>query len=332
MKRRSFLLGATALLATPLVRANTTAAPVASSALPRGTIKITVGWAPGGGTDVFARIVGQKLGEMWDRAVVVENKPGATGMLAAEQFSKQRHSNDLNLLMAHVNTHAIAPHIFKTVTYDPLKDFTPVALIGATPHLLVANERHAGLKVADVVELCRKNPGAISFGSSGTGSVQHLAAAMFNMAAGVDTIHVPYRGSGPMHTDLIGGQIDFSFDTMTAATPHVLSGKLNGIAQTRLKRAKGFPNIVTMADQGFPGFDASSWYGVVGTADMPRELAELVNADINQVLLMPDVIERFDGFGVEDGGGSVESFATFMSDEYEKWGKVVRDANIQADA
>lgn len=335
MKRRSFLLGAGALLATPLATTLARANPAASSAvssLPKGNIRIVVGWAPGGGTDVFARIVGQKLGEMWDRPVVVENKPGATGMLAAEYFSKLKHSQDLNLLMAHVNTHAIAPHIFKTVTYDPLRDFKPVALIGATPHLLVANERHAGLTVADVVELCKKKPGEISFGSSGTGSVQHLAAAMFNMAANVDSIHVPYRGSGPMHTDLIGGQIDFSFDTMTASTPHVKSGKLNALAQTRLKRAKGFPDIPTMADQGFENFDASSWYGVVGTSDMPSELALAINADINKVLLMPDVIERFDGFGVEDGGGTVDTYAAFMASEYEKWGKVVREANIRADS
>jgi tripartite-type tricarboxylate transporter receptor subunit TctC len=323
MKRRSFLLGATAFLASPLLKA---------SPLPPGTIKITVGWAPGGGTDVFARIVGQKLGELWDRPVVVENKPGATGMLATEQFSKARHSKDLNLLMAHVNTHAIAPHIFKTVTYDPLKDFAPIALIGATPHLLVTSEKHTGVSVADVVELCRKSPGDISFGSSGTGSVQHLAAEMFNMAAKVESIHVPYRGSGPMHTDLIGGQIDFSFDTMTASTAQVKGGKLQAVAQTRLKRAKGFPDVPTMDEQGFKGFDASSWYGVVGPADMPKDLALAINADINKVLLMPDVVQRFDSFGVEDGGGSVDAFASFMAVEYEKWGKVVRAANIRADS
>lgn len=323
MKRRSFLLGATALLASPLLKA---------SPLPQGTIKITVGWAPGGGTDVFARIVGQKLSELWDRPVVVENKPGATGMLAADQFSRIKHSNDLNLLMAHVNTHAIAPHIFKTVSYDPLKDFAPVALIGATPHLLVTSEKHTGVSVPDVVALCKKNPGDISFGSSGTGSVQHLAAEMFNMAAKVESIHVPYRGSGPMHTDLIGGQIDFSFDTMTASTAQVKGGKLQAIAQTRLKRAKGFPDVPTMDEQGFKGFDASSWYGVVGPADMPKDLALAINADINKVLLMPDVVQRFDSFGVEDGGGSVDAFASFMAVEYEKWGKVVRAANIRADS
>lgn len=319
MKRRTFLMGGAALLASPWVFGST---------LPKGTIKITVGWAPGGGTDVFARIVGQKLSELWGRTVIVENKPGATGMLAAEMFSKTRYADDVNLLMAHVNTHAIAPHIFKTVSYDPLRDFTPIALIGATPHVLVANGKYAQTSVADVVALCKSNPGAVSFGSSGTGSVQHLAAAMFNMAAQVESMHVPYRGSGPMQTDLIGGQIDFSFDTMTAATAQVKGKKLHAIAQTRVKRAKGFPDAPTMDEQGFKGFDASSWYGVVGPADMPKELALAINADINKVLLMPDVIERFDGYGVEDGGGSVDRFAAFMAEEYEKWGKVVLAAKI----
>lgn len=319
MKRRTFLMGGAALLASPWVL---------GSSLPKGTVKITVGWAPGGGTDVFARIVGQKLGELWGRTVIIENKPGATGMLAAEMFSKTRYANDVNLLMAHVNTHAIAPHIFKTVSYDPLHDFAPVALIGATPHILVTSGKHAHASLSDVVALCKSNPGAVSFGSSGTGSVQHLAAEMFNMAAQVESMHVPYRGSGPMQTDLIGGQIDFSFDTMTAATAQVKGNKLHAIAQTRVRRAKGFPDVPTMDEQGFTGFDASSWYGLVGPAGMPQELAMTINADVNKVLNMPDVIERFDGYGVEDGGGSIEQFASFMATEYDKWGKVVLAAKI----
>lgn len=192
----------------------------------------------------------------------------------------------------------------------------------------MTSSRNSHGSVQEVVELCRKSPGKISFGSSGTGSVQHLAAEMFNMAAGVKSIHVPYKGSGPMQTDLIGGQIDFSFDTMTAATAQVRAGKMLGIAQTRVNRAKGFPAMPTMDEQGFKGFDASSWYGVVGPRDMSRELAQRINADINRVLAMPDVVSRFDGYGVEDGGGSVDKFAAFMAAEYKKWGDVVRAAKV----
>ena len=321
MKRREFMAGSAAAVAAPWALAN-------AADLPKGPVKILVGWAPGGGTDVFARIVGQKLTDMWGRSVIVENKPGATGALAADYFAKTRFHDGLTLLMAHVNTHAISPQIFKSITYDPLKDFAPIVLIGATPHILVTSHKNSYASVKEVVELCKKNPGKISFGSSGTGSVQHLAAEMFNMAAGVQTIHVPYKGSGPMQTDLIGGQIDFSFDTMTAATAQVKARKMNAIAQTRVSRAKGFPEVTTMDEQGFKGFDASSWYGLVGPKDMHKDLARRINADVNKVLAMPDVVARFDGFGVEDGGGSVEKFAAFMATEYKKWGEVVRLAKV----
>ncbi len=321
MKRREFLAGSAAAMAAPWALAN-------AADLPKGPVKILVGWAPGGGTDVFARIVGQKLTDLWGRSVIVENKPGATGALAADYFAKTRFHDGLTLLMAHVNTHAISPQIFKSITYDPLKDFAPIVLIGATPHILVTSHKNSYASVKEVVELCKKNPGKISFGSSGTGSVQHLAAEMFNMAAGVQTIHVPYKGSGPMQTDLIGGQIDFSFDTMTAATAQVKARKMNAIAQTRVSRAKGFPEVTTMDEQGFKGFDASSWYGLVGPKDMHKDLARRINADVNKVLAMPDVVARFDGFGVEDGGGSVEKFAAFMATEYKKWGEVVRLAKV----
>lgn len=321
MQRRSFLAASAAAFATPWAHA-------AAADLPKGQVKILVGWAPGGGTDVFARIVGQKLSELWGRPVIVENKPGATGSLAADYFAKTRFTDGINLLMAHVNTHAISPQIFKSITYDPLKDFAPIVLIGATPHILVTSSQNKYASIQEVVEVCRKNPGKISFGSSGTGSVQHLAAEMFNMAAGVKSIHVPYKGSGPMQTDLIGGQIDFSFDTMTAAAAQVKSGKMKGIVQTRLTRAKGFPDMPTMHEQGFKGFDASSWYGIVGPKGMSRELAERINADVNTVLAMPDVASRFEGYGAEDGGGSVDKFAAFMVTEYKKWGDVVRAAQI----
>jgi len=151
---------------------------------------------------------------------------------------------------------------------------------------------------------------------------------MFNTAAGVQSIHVPYKGSGPLQTDLIGGQIDYSFDTMTAATAQIKAKKTAAIVQTRVKRAKGFPELATMDEQGFKGFDVSSWYGVVGPKEMSKDLAAQINADINKVLAMPDVVARFDGFGVEDGGGSVDKFAGFMASEFKKWGDVVRTAKI----
>ena len=258
IQRRTFTAGVAAALAAPLVRAQ--------GNLPTGPIRIIVGFAPGGGTDILSRVIGQKLGEMWKTQIIVENRAGASGTIAS-----------------------------------------------------------------DLVDLCKKNPGKVSFGSAGNGSAQHLALEMFMLQAGVKAIHVPYKGSGPMLTDLIGGQINYSFDTMTAATPHVKSGKAIPLAQTRQARVKGYPNVPTMAESGFPGFEATTWYGLVGPGKMSPALAKRMNEDVNKVLQMPDVMEKLEASGAEDGGGSTEKFAQFMKTEQAKWAKVIKDAGVKAE-
>jgi tripartite-type tricarboxylate transporter receptor subunit TctC len=324
MQRRTFVTAAAAgaaTLAAPMLRAQT---------LPAGPVRIIVGFAPGGGTDLLARVIGQKLGTMWNTQILVENKAGASGTIAAEYVAKQPGDGTV-LHMAHINSHAIVPGLMK-LNYDAEKDFQPIALVGVTPNLLICNEHQPAKTVKDLVDLCKKNPGKISFGSAGNGSAQHLALEMFMLQAGVKAIHVPYKGSGPMLTDLIGGQIQYSFDTMTAATPHVKNGKAIAIAQTRQKRAAGHPTVPTMAESGFPGFEATTWYGLVGPGKMPAAMARRMNEDINKVLLMPDVMEKLEASGAEDGGGSTEKFAAFMQVEQRKWAKVIKDANVKADA
>lgn len=324
MKRRTILsAGAVAAsLGSPMLRAQD---------LPNGTIRIVVGFPPGGGTDALARVVGQKLSVIWNRPIVIDNKGGAAGVIAAEYVAKQP-SDGSTLLMAHINSHAIAPGLQPRLGYKVERDFVPIALVGVTPNLLICNESQPAKTVKDLVELCKKKPGQISFGSAGTGSAQHLALEMFKLRANVDALHIPYKGSGPLLTDLIGGQIMYSFETMTAATPHVRSGKAIALAQTRVKRAKGHPTVPTMDEQGFPGFDATTWYGLVGPGKLPSVFARRMNADINRVLLMPDVIEKFDQYGAEDGGGSPEKFAAFMRSEQIKWAKVIKDAKITVDS
>ena len=325
MQRRIFINVAAATaasIACPLLRAQT---------LPSGPVRIIVGFAPGGGTDILARVIAQKLGVMWGIPVLVENKAGAAGMIAADYVAKQP-SEGSALLMAHINSHAIAPALTPRMTYNAESDFTPIVLVGVTPNLLICSDQQQARTVKDVVELCRKNPGKISFGSAGNGSAQHLALEMFKLAAKIDAIHVPYKGSGPMLTDLIGGQINYSFDTMTAATPHVKSGKAIAIAQTRTKRAKGHPNVPTMAESGFPGFEATTWYGIEGPGKLPAAFAKRMNEDINKVLQMPDVVEKFEQYGAEDGGGTTEKFGDFIRVEAKKWAKVVKDANVKGDA
>jgi tripartite-type tricarboxylate transporter receptor subunit TctC len=320
LKRRTFALAAAASLAPlPLF---------AQSNLP---VRIIVGFPPGGGTDILARVLAQKLTVMWNVQVLVENRAGATGVIAADYLSKQA-PDGTTLMMAHINSHAIAPALFPKIPYQVERDFTPAVLVGVTPNLLICGEQQTARTVKDLVELCRKNPGRITFGSAGNGSAQHLALEMFKLGAGIDAIHVPYKGSGPMLTDLMGGQIQYSFDTMTAATPHVKSGKVFGIAQTRLQRSAAHPTVPTMAESGFPGFEATTWYGLAGPAKMAPALVRHINEDVNKVLAMPDVQERFAQYGAEDGGGSAEKFATFIQAEMRKWAKVVKDANVKMDA
>ena len=325
MQRRTFIAasaGAAATLALPSLMAQT---------LPGGPIRIIVGFAPGGGTDILSRVIGQKLNALWGLPVVVENRAGATGMIAADYVAKQP-ADGSTLLMAHINSHAIGPALMPHISYNVERDFTPIVLVGITPNLLICNEKQRARTVKDMVELCKKNPGKISFGSAGAGSAQHLALEMFKLAAGVDAIHVPYKGSGPMLIDLIGGQIDYSFDTMTAATPHVKSGKVIAVAQTRQKRAAGHPTVPTMSESGFPGFEATTWYGLVGPGKMPAAMAKRMNEDINKVLAMSDVAEKFEQYGAEDGGGSAEKFGSFIQDEAKKWAKVVKHAGVKVEA
>lgn len=319
--RRLFVAGAAASLAAPAVRAQS---------LPTQPVRIIVGFAPGGGTDILARVVGQKLADMWKTQVLVENRAGASGAIAADMVARQPGDGTV-LHMAHINSHAIVPNLQK-LTYDPVKDFQPIALVGVTPNLLVCGQSQPAKTVKDLVDLCRQNPGKISFGSAGSGSAQHLALEMFMLQAGVKAIHVPYKGSGPMLTDLIGGQVQYSFDTMTAATPHVKTGKAVAIAQTRLKRAAGHPSVPTMAESGFPGFEATTWYGLVGPGRMSPALARRINEDVNKVLAMPDVMERLEASGAEDGGGSTDKFAQFIQVEQQKWAKVIKDAGVKVDS
>lgn len=325
MKRRTFVAASAAsaaTLAAPMIKAQT---------LPNGPVRIVVGFAPGGGTDALARIVGQKLQAMWNLSVVVENKAGASGVIAADLVSKAAPDGN-TLLMAHINSHALAPGLMPKLGYVVERDFTPLTLVGVTPNLLIANNDLPARTVADVVAHCKAQPGKVSFGSAGQGSAQHLAMESFKLAAGVDALHIPYKGSGPMLVDLIGGQIQYSFDTMTAATPHVKSGKVRAIAQTRAKRASGHPTVPTMVESGFPGFEATTWYGLVGPGKMPAAMAQRMNEDINKVLAMPDVKEKLDQYGAEDGGGTAQQFAEFIRVEQQKWAKVIKDAKVTVDS
>jgi tripartite-type tricarboxylate transporter receptor subunit TctC len=327
MQRRTLITATAATLATPWLQAQT---------LPTGPIKIIVGFPPGGGTDALARVVGQKLQVMWGNNVVVENRAGAAGVIAADFVSKQPADGN-TLLMAHINSHALAPALNSVgagskLGYDASKDFAPISMVGITPNMLISNTNQKSRTVQELVAECRANPGKVSFASAGGGSAQHFALEMFKLQAKVFALHIPYRGSGPAITDLIGGQVNYCFETMTSATPHVKGGKAIAIAQTRLKRAKGHPNVPTMDESGFKGFEATVWYGLMGPGKMPQAMAQRMNEDVNKVLAMPDVQEKMEQFGAEDGGGSIQKFADFIKAEQQKWAMVAKQAGIRADS
>jgi tripartite-type tricarboxylate transporter receptor subunit TctC len=323
MKRRSLMVGvgAAALLAVPALRAQH---------LPSGPIRIVVGFPPGGGTDALARVVAQKLQVLWNTSIVVDNKGGAAGVIAAEHVAKQP-SDGNTLIMAHINSHALAPSLHPRLGYSVERDFVPICLVGVTPNLLICNASQPAKNVRDLVALCKAQPGSVTFASAGGGSAQHLALEMFKLRGNLDVLHVPYKGSGPLLVDLIGGQVSYCFETMTAATPHVKAGKVLALAQTRTKRAKGHASVPTMDEQGFAGFDATTWYGLAGPGKLPQAMVQRMNEDINKVLLMPDVLEKLDQYGAEDGGGSPRHFADFIRAEQAKWEKVIKLGKVSLD-
>ena len=322
IQRRTFAVGAAAALATPMLRAQT---------LPTGTIRIVVGFPPGGGTDILARVLAPKLQDLWKTTVVIDNKAGAAGVLAADHVAKQ-FGDGTTLLMAHINSHAIAPALQPKLSYNPETDFVPLSLVGVTPNLLICNTQQAARTLPDIIAAAKARPGHLTFGSSGPASAQHLALELFKHRAKVFALHIPYRGSGPLITDLIGGQVQYSFETMTAATPHVKGGRVIAVAQTRPQRSKAYPDVPTVAEQGFPGFDATTWYGLVGPKGLPAAMARRMNEDITKALALPDVAERLASAGAEDGGGSPERFAEFMKAERTKYAALVKDAGIKIDS
>ena len=324
MQRRHFIQATAATLAAPAVWAQ--------PAWPSGPVRIVVGFPPGGGTDALARVVGAKLTAMWGQQVIVETKAGAAGLIAAE-YVAQQSGDGSTLLMAHINSHALGPALQGAkLRYNAEKDFTPLCMVGITPNLLIANPGVPNKSVAEVVARCKAEPGKIAFASAGPGSAQHLALEMFKLQAKVDAIHVPYKGSGPALIDLMGGQVQYCFETMTSATPHVKSGKVVAIAQTRLKRAKGHPTVPTMQEQGFDGFEATVWYGLVAPKGLSSAIADKINRDVNTALAMPDVQAQMETYGAEDGGGTREKFAQFILSEQVKWARVVREGNVKVES
>src|SRR5258706_5034208 len=301
-----------------------------AQAYPAKPIRLIVPFPPGGGTDIAARTIANKLSESVKWTFVVENKPGAGGNLGVEQAVKSP-ADGYTLVIGQTSNLAINPTLYATLAYDPLKDLSPVALIVSAPVVLVVavNSRHASL--GDLLAAARSDPGAVTFASPGNGTVSHLTGELLQRAAGVKLTHVPYKGASQALTDTLGGQVQSLMSSVPSALSQTRPGRLRAIAVTSAKRSPELPEVPTIAEPGYKGFEASTWYGLLAPAGPPAAVVARLNTEVNRALKTPEVRERLASEGGEALGGSPEQFASFLRAEHAKWGRVVRESGARAE-
>ena len=315
-----------ALLALLLALAS---AAAHAQSFPNRPVRIMVGSAAGGGTDIISRLLAAKLQEFWGQPVVVENRTGASASIAADFVAKSPPDGH-TVVMAVPNSHTIAPHLIK-LPYDPLRDFTPITLAMQVPHVLVVSQSSPVNSMRELVEAAKANPGKLNFSSSGIGATQHLAGELFNLVTGVKTVHIPYKGSAAAMGDLIAGVVSMSFDTTASSIGNIRAGKLKALAVAAPARAAALKDVPTTAEAGFAGVEMITWYGLFGPANLPRPLAEKWQQDVLRALALPDIKERVASLAGEPGGNRPEEFAAYIRDQYAKMGKLVKDAGVRAE-
>jgi tripartite-type tricarboxylate transporter receptor subunit TctC len=303
-------------------------APVAGAqTYPSKPVKFEVGAPAGGGTDIVARMLGDKLGESMKQSFVVDNRPGASNTIAAD-FTAKSTPDGYTLLVATTTGQAIAPHLMK-LNFDTLKDLTPVALVMIVPNVLVVGPSVTAKDVKELVAQMKAKPDSFNYASSGAGSTQHLAGEAFKKLAGVQMTHIPYKGSAQAHADLLGGQAQIMFDTTSSAIGQIKGGKLRALAVTSPKRSPELPDVPTLAEAGFPGMEMTTWYGVFAPAGTPKEVVAKLYAEIAAALKSPDVQKRILGLAGEPGALTSAEFAELNRVDYERYGKLIRDAGVK---
>jgi tripartite-type tricarboxylate transporter receptor subunit TctC len=302
--------------------------PAVAQEWPSRPVRILVGSAPGGGTDAMARAVADRLGPLLKQPVVVENRPGASNTLAADVTSKTTDGH--TLLMGVSTAHAIAPHLLK-LSYDSDKDLVPVVFVGAVPNVLVVNNALPVDSVQSLIKLAKSQPGKLNYATSGAGSTQHIAAELFKDQAGVFITHIPYRGSGPALVDLVGGQVQLSFDTMPSVIGQVRNGRIKALAVANAKRNPQLPNVPTMAEAGLKGVEMSAWYGIYMPAATPKAVQDRVYAEVSKVLAMPETQTRLGAIGADLTPMTQAQFAQFHNDENKRYADLIAKKNIKLD-
>lgn len=297
---------------------------------PTKPIRLVVPFPPGGGTDLFARVLGGKLSETLKWVVVVENKPGAGGNIGVDLVAKSP-PDGYNIVMGQTSNLAINPALYRKLPYDPLKDLIPVVLVADAPLVLVVASQSPYKTLADLVAAAKAKPDELTFASPGNGTVAHLAGELFQSAAGVKFRHIPYKGSATAMNDLMGGQVQLFMASVPTALPQIKNGKLRPLAVTSTKRAVALPDVPTIAEAGYKGFDANTWFGLLVPKGTPESIVTRLNTEANKVLKMPDVAAKFASEGGGAVGGTPEEFAALLKADYGKWAKVVKDSGAKVD-
>lgn len=304
--------------------------PAAAQQYPARPIRMIIGFPPGGGTDIIGRIVGQRLSEVLGQQILPDNRGGASGQIAAE-LAARAPPDGYTVMMAHIAAISILPSLVSKLPYDPQKDFAPISLVAIGPNLLVVHPSLPARSVKELVALAKARPGQLQYASPGAGTVQHLAAELFKLQAKVDMLHVPYKGSGQSIVDLIAGHVHLNFDSVPPVLPHVRSGRLRALAVTSEKRFAILPDIPTVTEGGVPGFDMSTWWGLVAPAAVSKDIIARLQAETVKLLRQPDVKEKIAFAGADTVGNTAEEFGAFIRSEAAKYARIVKDANIKLD-
>ena len=326
--RRIALLGACTLAAAGLLPAAAMAQPDAQ--WPAKPIKWVVPFPPGGAMDVIARTLGEKAGRTLGQPFVIENRPGAGGNIGADAVAKSP-ADGYTIMITSIGM-ATNKALYPRLSYDPVKDFAPISLLAIVPNVLVVNTAKTTDKsVADVIAHARRDPGKLTYASAGNGTSIHLAGEVFASMAGLNLLHVPYKGSGPAVTDMLGGQVDLMFDSITSARPHIQAGKLRALGVTSAKRSATLPDVPTIAEAGVPGYEVSPWFAVFAPAGTPAAIVNKINAALIDAMKQPDTVAKFETIGAEPIGTTPQQLATHLDKELARWGALIKERNIRMD-